>query len=77
MSRTRRIRPDTVTLVPASLLPFKQEWQRLARALPPGSTLIVVPAADSPLCRSMQRVAVQLREGGHRVTTVGAAPLKG
>lgn len=77
MSRTRHIRSDTIILVPASLLPCKQEWQRLAHALPPGTTLIVVPVVDSPLRRSIERVAVQLHEGGHLVTTVGAAHLKG
>ncbi len=63
--------------MPASLLSFNQVWQRLTRALPPGSALIVVPEEETPLHRSMRRVAVQLHQRGRRVTAVSAAQLKG
>jgi hypothetical protein len=38
---------DTIELMPASLLPFKQEWQALADSLPEGACLIVLPE-DNP-----------------------------
>ncbi|MDP9472353.1 MAG: hypothetical protein M3Q71_17070 [Chloroflexota bacterium] len=75
MSRAHRNPSGTVALMPASLLPFKQVWQRLARALPPGTALIVVPEEETPLRRSLRRVARQLRQRGHRDTAVSAAHL--
>src|SRR4051812_11761273 len=37
---------DNLTLIPASLLPFKPQWQRIANELPRGGVLIVTPIAD-------------------------------
>ena len=34
------VRLDNVALVPASLLPFKREWQAVAYGLPKGSVLL-------------------------------------
>lgn len=58
--------------MPASLLPFKKEWQRLANTLPEGDTLFVVPAGQTPIRQSMGRVAAQLRARGQRVEVVDA-----
>jgi hypothetical protein len=38
-----RFRSAPGVLVPASLLPFKEEWQRIANALLEGDALLVVP----------------------------------
>jgi hypothetical protein len=34
------VKLDNAVLVPASLLPFKAHWQRLANDLPPGEILL-------------------------------------
>lgn len=39
----RRAKLDNLALVPASLLPFKAKWQRLANDLPEGNILIILP----------------------------------
>ncbi len=61
---------DNLTLVPASLLPFKDEWQRIANDLPKGSALFVVPDDDTPLRRRMRSVALHLRRRGRRISAV-------
>jgi hypothetical protein len=60
---------DNLALVPASLLPFKEQWQAAANALPTGSVLVYLP------CHKKQRnvvraVASQLREKGTQVRVV-------
>lgn len=60
-----------VTIMPASLLPFKATYTQVANQLPTGSVLILTP----PLVLSKQRkalanVASFLRSSGHRVTTL-------
>lgn len=64
--------PDNLTLVPASLLPFKAEWLAIARGLPPGQALLVVPAEETPLKRALRRLVPQLRARGRHVTAVSA-----
>ncbi len=74
--RSRRtVTPDPIALVPASMLPFKSTWQRLADALPRGAALMVVPEDNTPLRRTMRCVAVHLRQRGHHVATIGTAHL--
>lgn len=70
--RRRHVQFDNIALVPASALPFKDEWQTIANALPRGDALLLVPEADSPMRRSLVSVAEQLRRRGHRVAAVGA-----
>ena len=61
---------DNLALVPASLLPYKQEWQALANTLPSGSTLIVLPAKPGAARKALERVSSQISSKGSRVTTV-------
>lgn len=64
---TRRgVKLDNIALVPASLLPFKPEWQAIANELPDGETLIVLPA-QAKQQRIARAVASQLREKGKHV----------
>lgn len=37
---------NALAVVPARLLPYKQQWQILANALPPGSIFVCLPNAD-------------------------------
>ncbi len=68
----RRARLDNLALVPASLLPYKEQWQQLVDQLPDGTTLIVLPVAESPQRTTLQMVARGLRAKGQSVTTVQA-----
>ncbi len=74
-SRIGGAHSDNLVIVPASMLLFKREWQRLANQLPSGNTLVVVPEDDTPLRWSMRCVAAQLRQRGHRVTTISTSHL--
>jgi hypothetical protein len=69
----RNAQLDNIALVPASMLPFKQQWQRMANRLPKGSTLIILPATRSRQRQTCETVAQQLRKVGKPVTTVSAA----
>ena len=70
---------DNVALVPASLLPFKQQWQAVANSLPDGSILICLPPSGSPQRKALETVAGLLRADGYQVTTMSAErfPLAG
>ena len=72
----QRARTDTITLVPASLLPFKEQWQPLARSLPTGAALLVVPDTETPLRRTMRRLVPQLRAQGRHVTAASSGQFK-
>lgn len=68
----RRARLDNLTLVPASLLPYKRQWQQLANDLPKGNILIILPESDQPLRKTLETVATLLESNGHQVTTLPA-----
>lgn len=67
--RRKGVHLDNLVLVPASLLPVKAYWQRIANALPPGDMLIVAPRWDKQR-RVVASVARRLRERGKRVAVV-------
>ena len=66
----RKAKLDNLALVPGSLLPYKDEWQRLANQLPEGSTLIVLPSADCSARRTLESVSRSMKAKGQRVTTL-------
>jgi len=68
----RKAHLDNIALVPASMLPFKNQWQQIANRLPEGSTLIILPTALNRQRQTCERVAKQLRDEGRQVTTVSA-----
>jgi hypothetical protein len=70
--RLRQAKLDNVALVPASLLPFKSEWQALANQLPAGAVLVVLPAEGGSPRRILETVTTPLEAKGHRVTTLSA-----
>ncbi len=66
--RRPQVRLDNLTLVPASLLPRKADYEAIADRLPHGEVLLVLPPADSPERTTMQRVAQLFRAKGRHVT---------
>ncbi len=66
------IHSDNLTLIPASELPFMDEWRRMANALPLGDALLVIPECDGSFRSSMASVAAQLRRRGRHITAVSA-----
>jgi hypothetical protein len=66
----KRLRSDNLLLAPASELPFKDEWHRLAHSLPAGSMLFVVPADETPMKHRMREIAATLRHQGRRIAAV-------
>lgn len=65
---SRRATLDNAVLVPASQLPFKEHWQKLANTLPSGTTLIILPHADTPQRRALEAAAARLRAKRQPVT---------
>ena len=70
--RIRKAKLDNLALVPASLLPFKDQWQEVANRKAGEHVLIVLPKAEKRPRRVLERVAAHLREKGHQVTTLSA-----
>jgi hypothetical protein len=68
--RRPQVRLDNLTLVPASLLPRKADYEALANELPRGEVLLVLPPADSPERTTMQRLAQLFRAKGRPVTVL-------
>jgi hypothetical protein len=68
--RRPQVRLDNLTLVPASLLPRKADYEAIADDLPQGEVLLVLPPLDSPERTTMQRVAQLFRAKGRHVTVL-------
>jgi hypothetical protein len=66
----RRARADNLVLVPASLLPFKEQYQAIANDLPAGATLIVTPKTPGKPGQTLGKVAHQLTAKGHQIRVV-------
>jgi hypothetical protein len=66
----RQARLDNIALVPASLLPRKGKYQRIANNLPKGGVLICQTDKKPRLRAILARVASFLRENGHFVRTL-------
>jgi predicted DNA-binding WGR domain protein len=70
--RSGSLRLDNLALVPASLLPYKARYQRLANQLPPGAVLIVLPTEAGPEQETLRATAARFLAKGHPVTTISA-----
>ncbi len=66
----RKAKLDNLALVPGSLLPFKEEWQKLANDLPEGSTLIILPCSNGSARQTLEKVSRSMKAKGQRVTTL-------
>jgi hypothetical protein len=71
----KRARFDTVVLIPASLLPFKLQWQQIADDLPSGSALIIVPTAGSPQSEAAAKIAAGFAAMGRSVNLLPASKI--
>jgi hypothetical protein len=66
----RQARLDNVALVPASLLPRKGKYQKIANNLPRGGVLICETHKKQRIADILKRVGKFLAENGHFVRTV-------
>ena len=73
----RKAKLDNLALVPGSLLPFKKEWQELARQLPEGTTLIVLPSSKGSVRTTLEKVSNSMKAKGRRVTILSQDQLSG
>ncbi len=71
------VRLDNLALVPASLLPHKARYQRIANQLPPGAVLVVLPTEAGPERDALQTAAERVLAKGHPVTTIEADAVLG
>jgi hypothetical protein len=71
----KRAQVDNLALVPASLLPVKATWQRIANELPTGSTLIILPASARPHHDVLERIKASFVEAGRSVTILPASEI--
>jgi len=58
-----------MTLVPASLLPFKEQYQQIANAMPEGSVLLS-RSKNPRVNQILERVSSHVKKVGRRVTTL-------
>ena len=68
--RPGQVRVDNLALVPASLLPYKAHYQKLANQLPAGAVLVVLPTDETPEKQALQQAAARFLAKGHPVTTL-------
>ena len=73
--RQTPVRVENLALVPASLLPHKATYQRLANQLPAGAVLVVLPTEDTAEKQTLQTAAARLLAKGHPVTTLSVDEL--
>jgi hypothetical protein len=62
---------DNVAVVPASLLPFKRQWQAVANGLPKGSVLLC-STGNRRQRRILEQVSTHMKHKGHKVQTLAA-----
>jgi hypothetical protein len=65
------VKLDNVALVPASLLPYKKEWQAVANGLPTGGVLLC--STTNPKHKKiLEQVSAHLTRKGRRVRKLPA-----
>ena len=64
---------DTIHIMPASLLAFKQQWQAIFDSLPEGACLIVLPGEGSKIRDQLLGLARAFKDKGRdvRIKVVG------
>jgi hypothetical protein len=66
----RHVRLDNLALVPASELTRLNEWQRRARSLPKGETLLVIPTGNKRLQAVSHQIRLSQSRRGRRTVIV-------
>ena len=59
-------------LIPGNLLGYRERWQPIADALPPGEVVIILPDHDGALTTTFTAVIPLIAAAGHHVTTFPA-----
>ena len=68
--QTGKYTVGNLALLPAALLPFRDECRRLAATLPTGAILLVVPPESGRLRGVLRVLAPALRDRGRHITTI-------
>jgi hypothetical protein len=64
----RKAKLDNIVLVPASALPFKAQYQKIANSLPKGSVLLCHSVENTGQQKLLETVGAFFQKRGHRVT---------
>jgi hypothetical protein len=64
----RKAKLDNIVLVPASVLPFKPRYQKIANSLPMGSVLICHSFKNTGQQKLLETVGAFFQKRGRRVT---------
>lgn len=75
--RRPHVQLDNIALVPASLLPFKAQWQQIANRLPQGGVLLCSRTTNIRQRGIIARVAARLKAKGLPVVTITTEQLAG
>jgi hypothetical protein len=68
--RLLKAKLDNIAIVPASMLPLKAVWQKLANNLPQGTVLIYHSRKNMRQRKILERVAEMLKGQGRPVTNL-------
>ncbi|MCL4418324.1 MAG: hypothetical protein M1365_16850 [Actinobacteria bacterium] len=62
-----KVKLDNIAIVPASLLPFKDSWQKVANNMPQGSILLYQFPENKPHQKILESVRSSFERKGHKV----------
>jgi hypothetical protein len=65
-----RARLDNIAIVPASMLPLKALWQKVANQLPQGGVLLCHSPKNARQTKLLERVEKVLKQQGYAVMNV-------
>jgi hypothetical protein len=63
----RKAKLDNIVLVPASALPFKAQFQKIANSLPKGSVLLCHSEENTGQQKLLKTVSALFQQRGHKV----------
>jgi len=64
----RKVKRDTIAIIPASMLPFTNTIQQVLSNLPKGSVFLCHAKENTKQRRVLERVETAFRQYGHAVT---------
>jgi hypothetical protein len=67
---------DNIILVPASALPFKAQYLKIANSLPKRSVLLCHSGGNAGQHKLLERVSGLLQQRGHRVTMLSTGGMR-
>lgn len=66
----RKARLDNIAIVPASMLPFKEAWLKVANKLPQGAVLLYHSQNNVKQTKLFERVEEIFKQQGYAVTNL-------